>query len=88
MPYQNSYRFASEMVPGNTYLGTSDGPIDLQGVHFTVLTMVCFDPVDWKVPTELSEVTLIQVQYDAWAYPLPQSACFAHNDLVMLIGEE
>jgi hypothetical protein len=78
---------ARDMVPGETYIGTADGPEALNDIYFTVFTVVTFDPTG-GVPTEEGlddSGPLLQVQYDAWGYPLPMTEVFAHYDIVRTV---
>lgn len=75
-------------VIGKTYRGTADGPEKLDGVFFTPLTMVTFHPEGRLVTDPLfREESLVQVQYDAWGYPLPESIVFAPGDWIVPIDE-
>jgi len=74
---------AEDMVPGRTYVGTADGPEKLNGVAFTPIVIVGFHPEGYPVSSkEFRELSLVQVLYDAWAYPLPESIVFAPGDWV------
>lgn len=80
---------AEDMTPGHTYQGTADGPEYLDGVTFTVLTTVAFDPeAPFSTPPKPnSETWLLQVAYDAWAYPMPEVSTFSPYDVVVEVTE-
>lgn len=85
---------AMDMTPGHIYQGTADGPIELDGVTFTVLATVSFElngaPVrksHWD--DDAAEYGVyIQVAYDAWAYPFPEVATFAPFDCVIPVNKD
>lgn len=82
--------YARDMVPGKTYRGTADGPLELYGVAFTVLATASFGtrgcvPKDDAGDTS---VVLIHVQYDAWGYPFPESQAFAPGDWVIELATD
>lgn len=80
---------AKDMTPGRNYRGTADGPAELDGVVFTVLSTVTFNAESpLSVPDdELDPGTLVQVQYDAWAFPFPEVTTFAPGDWVEELSE-
>jgi hypothetical protein len=79
---------AKDMVPGETYVGTADGPTEMDGVAFTVLATVSFCPEATFTfmainAWERDEYSLVQVQLDRWGYPFPEAIVFAPGDWVL-----
>lgn len=75
---------ARDMVPGKTYQGTADGPQELDGVAFTVLATASFHPEGlpaWH--SDFKDEALVQVLYDAYAFPFPESQAFSPGDWVI-----
>lgn len=86
-----AFIIAENMTPGKTYVGTADGPSRLDGVAFTPTAIVSFNAVCGGVPHDLKidepgecieYDALLQVEYDAWAWPLPECCTFAPGDMV------
>ncbi len=83
---------ALNMIPGKTYRTTSYGPLGIEGIAMTVLSTVSFHPEATFTFTDISlsereEGSLVQVAYDAWGYPFPESAIFACHDVVVEVPD-
>ena len=80
---------AKDMTPGKVYQGTADGPEKLDGVTFTVLATVTFNPQYGGVPDDdLDPGTLVQVLLDAWGFPFPEVVVFAPYDWVLPMNDD
>jgi len=83
-----NYTVAADMVPGMTYQGTADGPMELDGVTFTVLATVTYmaeerGVVPYDSDMGDGDIALMQVVYDAYAYPFPEVTTFSPGDAVL-----
>lgn len=83
----------NDMEVGKTYKGTDDisfSPVPvLGGVVFTVMGMATFSGEGHIAGTQrFREESLLQVQYDAWAYPFPEVCIFTPGDCVLEVEDE